>query len=185
MRFVLLLKLPNFPYRNLLSSKHRAMSGLPRWEGPKSPEPTMSHLFRRSFRHIQMLAKQQSHTLTLGQLMRSRNQGLILMCCLFRVYEYRFLCFFNMCSSLSAMNLHISSSFLKHVSILVIVFYIKMTYQQSTDFDRGKSRLARSTRSDTVSLIRQARICQSKSDSAMKYVKGSQNSEKKKGSTGS
>ena len=91
-----------------------------------------------------------------------------------------FSCFFNMCSSLSAMNLHISSSFLKHVSISVIVFYIRMTYQQSTDFDRGKSRLARSTRSDTVSLIRQARICQSKSDSAMKYVKGSQNSEKKR-----
>ena len=59
------------------------MSGLPRWEGPKSPEPTMSHLFRRSFRHIQMLAKQQSHTLTLGQLMRPRNQGLILICVYF------------------------------------------------------------------------------------------------------
>ena len=38
---------------------------------------------RRSFRHIQMLAKQQSHTLTLGQLMRPRNQGLILICVYF------------------------------------------------------------------------------------------------------
>ena len=43
-------------------------------------------------------------------------------------------------------------------------------------FDRGQSRLARSTRSDSVSLIRQARFLASLN--TMKYVKGSQNSGK-------
>lgn len=78
---------------------------------------------------------------------------------LFRVYEYRFFIFILVSNEPSHIIFVFEAFF-----IFVIVFYIKMTSQQSTDFDRGKSRLARSTRSDTVSLIRQARICQSKCD---------------------
>ena len=81
-----------------------AMSGLPRpcHVTVLRPFCVGSSVDRRSFRHIQMLAKQQSHTLTLGQLMRTA----------LATYQ----CFWGVGSSMILVRVWIRESWLANVS---------------------------------------------------------------------